>query len=202
MRLYLMRLSAGFLILLSFCSSHHAQKADAPACGIQELAIAAALGDAEAQHDLGVAFHRGDDLPRDLLKAATMWRMAADKGVIAAFNNLGHLSYYGRGVKLDRAEGVRLWRHAAEAGHAESQVHLSIAYSDGRYLPRDYVEAYAWAKTGRLSAEQIRGDDLRREIILMADKQVAASRRNISVQSQLAEAERKAAEYIGKYVPK
>ncbi|HZH32342.1 MAG TPA: tetratricopeptide repeat protein [Pyrinomonadaceae bacterium] len=197
-----MRLSANFLILLSFCTSLYAQKADAPACSIQELAIAAALGDAEAQHDLGVAFHQGEDLPQDLAKAATMWRMAADKGVIMAFNNLGHLSYYGRGIKRDHAEGVRLWRHAAEKGLAESQVHLSIAYSDGRYLPRDYVEAYAWAKTGRLSAEQIRGDDMRREVILMADRQVAASRRNITVPSQLAEAERKAARYIEKYVPK
>lgn len=202
MRLYLMRFSAAFLILLSFCSSHLAQTADAPACRIQELAIAAALGDVEAQYDLGVAFHRGEELPQDLVKAATMWRMAADKGVVAAFNNLGHQSYYGRGIKLDRAEGVRLWRHAAEKGFPESQVHLSIAYSDGRYLPRDYVEAYAWAKTGRHSAEQIIGDEMRRDIILMADKQVAASRRNISVPSQLAEAERKAARYIEKYVPK
>jgi hypothetical protein len=53
-----------------------------------------------------------------------------------------------------------------------------------------------------VSAEQISGDDLRREVILMADRQVAASRRNITAPSQLAEAERKAAQYIEKYVPK
>lgn len=197
-----MKLSASFLLLLLFCSSHYGQAASAPKCELQELAIAAALGDAEAQHDLGVVFHRGEDLPRDLAKAAAMWRMAADRGSIAALNNLGHLTYYGRGIKQDHAEGVRLWRLAAEKRHAESQIHLSIAYTDGKYLPRDYVEAYAWAKSGRLLTEEIVGDDLRLKTFEMAEKQVAATRRNLVTQSQLAEAERKAAEYIAKFVRK
>ncbi|HLL14693.1 MAG TPA: tetratricopeptide repeat protein [Pyrinomonadaceae bacterium] len=197
-----MKLSASFLLLLLFCLSHHGQTVSAPKCELQELAIAAALGDAEAQHDLGVAFHQGKDLPRDLAKAAAMWRMAADNGIIMALNNLGHLTYYGRGIKQDHAEGVRLWRLAAEKRLAESQIHLSFAYSDGRYLPRDYVEAYAWAKSGRLLAEEIVGDDLRRGTIAMADKQVAAARRNLVTQSQRVEAERKAAEYIAKFVRK
>lgn len=197
-----MKLSAAFLLLLLFCSSHYAQTASKPECELQELAIAAALGEAEAQHDLGVAFHQGTYLPRDLAKAAAMWRKAADNGIVMALNNLGHLTYYGRGIKQDHAEGVRLWRLAAEKGVAESQIHLSFAYSDGRYLPRDYVEAYAWAKSGRLLAEEIVGDDLRRKTIDMADKKVAELRRNLVTQSQLVEAERKAAEYIAKFAQK
>lgn len=197
-----MKLLASFLLPISFCSSLYAQTASAPVCKLQELAIEAALGDAEAQHDLGVAFHQGEDLPQDLAKAAALWRMAGDKGIVQALNNLGHLTYYGRGIKLDHAEGVRLWRLAAEKGFSESQIHLSIAYSDGKYLPRNYVEAYAWAKTGRLLAEQIVGDKMRRGTIAMAEKQIAETRRILTMQSQLAEAERKATEYTARFVQK
>jgi hypothetical protein len=196
-----MRLFAGFLVLLSLCSSYYSQEATETKCKLQEMAIDAALGDAEAQHDLGVAFHQGDLLPRDLAKAATMWRLAADGGVVSAFNNLGHLTYYGRGIKQDHAEGVRLWRIAAEKGFAESQVHLSNAYADGRYLPRNYVEAYAWAKTGRLSAQQIVEDSMKQAVIEMAEKSVATARRNLT-EAQLVEAEKKAAEYSAKFIHK
>lgn len=196
-----MKLLASAFVICCFCASSYAQAPSESKCQVQELAISAALGDAEAQYDLGVEFHRGVSLARDYGKAAVMWRLAGNGGIVPAFNNLGHLTYYGRGVKQDYAEGVRLWRIAAEKGFAESQVHLGDAYSDGRYLKRDYVEAYAWAKAGQHYATQIVGGELSKRILEMAEKRIAYARTMLSA-AQVAEAEKRAAEYIGKYGPK
>ena len=196
-----MKLLACIFVICCFCASHNAQVPNESKCQLQELAINAALGDAEAQYDLGVEFHRGVNLTQDYNRAAAMWRLAGNGGIVAAFNNLGHLTYYGRGVKQDYAEGVRLWRIAAEKGLAESQVHLGTAYMDGRYLKRDYVEAYAWAKAGQHFAPQNADAELAKGIIEMAEKRLADARANLSA-TQVAEAEKRAAEYIAKYGPK
>jgi hypothetical protein len=188
--------SAFVVIFLSGC--HYAQQQSESKCRLQDLAIDAALGDSEAQHNLGVEFHRGVNLPQDFSKAAVMWRLASSVGVIESSNNLGYLTYYGKGVKQDHAEGVRLWRIAAEKGFAESQVHLGDAYSDGEYLQRDYVEAYAWARTGRHYAERMDDAALGKSIAQMADNLLADVEKRLS-KAQLTEAENKAAEYISKY---
>jgi TPR repeat protein len=182
--------------------STYAQNATTSRCSLQEMAIDAALGNATAQYNLGVEFYRGEAVPRDYSKAAAMWRRAGEGGITAAFNNLGYLTYNGYGVKQDYAEGVRLWRVAAEKGLAESQVHLGEAYADGKYLRRDYIEAYAWAEAGRYNAEQDIGmniePDISRKILEMAKKFLSATRRNLT-NAQLAQAETKAKEYIGKF---
>ncbi len=59
---------------------------------------------------------------------------------------------WGRG-DYDRA--VQEFRPLAEQGHAQAQVNLGIMYSQGRGVPKDYVQAYRWYT---LAAGQ--GDDL------------------------------------------
>jgi hypothetical protein len=163
-------------------------------CELQELAIDAALGDPLAQHNLGVAFHLGRDVPQDLGKAARLWRKASDAGVIAAHNNLGHLLYYGRGVDQDRGEAIRLWRLAAGQGYPESQVHLGRAYADGRMLDTDLVEAYAWTVAGKRNALEMSDRALGKAIEAMADEQLEILREGLDA-SQLQEAEKRAAVY-------
>ena len=191
--------SAFLVVFLSACQ--YAQQQPESKCRLQDLAINAALGDAEAQHNLGVEFHRGVNIPKDFSKAAVMWRLASSGGVVESANNLGYLTYYGKGVEQNYAEGVRLWRMAAEKGFAESQVHLGDAYSDGEYLQRDYVEAYAWARTGRHYAEGMEDAALGKSIVEMAANVLADVGKRLS-KAQLTEAETRAAEYISKYHPK
>lgn len=140
-----------FAVLLSFVSVNAQAQAAPPSCEIQVLAIEAALGDADAQYNLAVAFHQGEKVPQDLAKSAALWKMAAKAGVVSAYNNLGHLTYYGRGIKQNYAEGIRLWRVAATKGHSESLVHLAFAYADAKFLKIDYVEAYALGRCGKAS---------------------------------------------------
>ena len=47
----------------------------------------------------------------------------------------------GHGVEQDHAEAVTWWTKAAEAGYANSQVNLFIAYSMGKGVGKDPVRA-------------------------------------------------------------
>ena len=196
-----MRVLVGAIFLVIFSVLAHGQTANQNKCALQDLAIDAALGNHEAQYDLGVYFFRGEDVPQDFSKAAGMWRLAANAGMIEAHNNLGFLTYYGKGVKQDYAEGIRLWRKAAEAGFAESQVHLAKANYDERYLILDLVEAYAWAKAGKHFAEKLSRAKLGSEIAAEAEQVLVDLRPKLSPE-RLSEAEQRAASYISKYPPK
>ena len=196
-----MRTLAGVLVLIFTIALPYKQAPDERDCKLQELAIDAALGDALARHNLGVAFHRGEGVPRDYAKAAIMWRQSSSAGVLESYNNLGHLTYYGRGVKQDYAEGLRLWRIAARKGYAESQVHMGFAYSDGKHLKKDIVEAYAWAKAGRFYADRMEDAELGKKIKEMANKLLNDLQSQLT-ERQLIEADGKGVEYIKKFGPK
>lgn len=196
-----MRLLASGFVLIILLSCNYGQGPPKASCKIQELAIDAALGDPQAQHNLGVEFHRGVEIAQDFGKAATMWRRSSEGGIVESFNNLGYLAYYGKGIQQDYSEGIRLWRTAAEKGFPESQVHIAEAYSDGRYLKRDYPEAYAWAKTGKHYARQMEDAELGKSIQEMADNLLADISKLLS-KPQLTEAEKKTNEYIAKFGPK
>lgn len=167
-------------------------------CEIQDLAIAAAMGNPDAQYDLAVEFHKGEAVPQDLAKAAELWKMAAKAGVISAYNNLGHLTYYGRGIKENFAEGIRLWRVAATNGHPESQVHLGYVYSDGKYLKPDLVEAYAWSSAGKYSAGLLDDPEMSKSIVEMVTKLLSIVTPKLSA-GQLAQAEQRTKLYISRY---
>lgn len=198
-----MRTSFYFFLLL-LATAVQAQEAS-PKCVLQQLAIDAALGDASAQYNLGVEFFRGANVAKDYAKAANLWRKASDAGSIEASNNLGYLKYYGRpGVERDYAEGIRLWRFAAERGFAESQVHMAQAYSDGRFLKNDFIEAYAWAKAGKhyssRMSEKIDDPQIDELVATEAQKVLAEVSGKLS-DVEMAAAEKKAAEYIRKFAP-
>jgi TPR repeat protein len=186
------------LFILIISSSVYGQKSDKPTCELQQLAIDAALGDSVAQHDLGVEFYSGKNIPQDYNKAATMWRLSGNQGNAQALNNLGYLTYYGKGIKQDYAEGVRLWRLAAEKGFAESQAHIGCAYLKGNFLNQDFIEAYAWALTSKHFVRQLNDKILAEDIAKMTDDLLFKARKNIS-DVQTVEAEKKAAAYIAKF---
>ena len=169
-------------------------------CDLQETAIGAALGDPEAQYNLGVDFFRGECVPKDLSRSAIMWRKAAASGNVSAHNNLGWLTFHGNGVPQDESEGLRLWRFAAERGHAESQSHLAWAYLKGRGVKRDLIVAYAWAHTS-LASSRIKPefgggpevDSMTRDTL----KEIRAALPS----DQHATAEARSREFISKYTP-
>lgn len=185
----------GIALLASLANSQNSPSN----CDIQALAIEAALGNRTAQYNLAVEFHRGEKVAQDLAKAATLWRLSAKAGDIDSHNNLGHLTYYGRGIKQNFAEGIRLWRIAATNGHSESMVHMAHAHADGKFLKIDYVEAFAWATSGKTAALADDDPEMQKAISEMADEVLAEVEPNLKP-SQLALAKRRANLYVSRYV--
>lgn len=197
----MVKLVASAFVLMALVACQHGRAKTEPKCDLQQLAIDAALGDAQAQYNLGVEFHRGESIPQDYSKAAAMWQLAGKNGVVESFNNLGYLTYHGKGVQQDYAEGVRLWRIAAEQGFGESQIHIGQAYYGAEYLEQNYSEAYAWAKAGTHYARLLEDRELGKSIVEMGEKLIAESQKKLS-EEQLENAEKLAAEYIQKFGPK
>ena len=103
-------------------------------------------GDATAQCLLGEDYYEGQGVPQDYTEAAKWFRLAAEQGHAMAQNNLGVMYDYGSGagVPQDSKETVKWYRRAAEQGNAGAQYGLGLAYCEGRGVPQNFVQAYAW----------------------------------------------------------
>jgi hypothetical protein len=127
---------------------HLVKKPDAPV-NTAVPPVKLSIKEATDQFYIGTAHYRN----KEYAEAYKAWKPIADANILEAYNNLGHLNYYGLGVEKNQQEGVRLWRIAASNGFPESQIHLSDAYFDGDIVPKDLIEAYAWAKAADYFAD-------------------------------------------------
>jgi len=117
---------------------------------------AAEQGNAEGQYRLGLSYYKGEGVPKDYAQAAFWWRKAAEQGEDTAQYNLKNLLHYkDEDVPQDYAQSAHWYRNAAEQGDAKAQWLLGGLFYGGRYVPRDYSEAYFWydlATGGELDA--------------------------------------------------
>lgn len=74
---------------------------------------AAQSGDAAAQFDLGSLYDIGEDVNKDLKKAAQWYRRAAEQGEVAAQYNLAIMYDMGEGVEKDIVQAY-VWMATAE----------------------------------------------------------------------------------------
>ncbi len=194
------RLAILLLISVFYSSAAYSQTSEGPDCELEQLAIDAALGKTIAQYDLGVHFYTGKLVAKDWSKAAFLWQQAAYGRDIRAYNNLGYLNYTGgNGFEANPTEGIRLWRLAAEKGFAESQRFLGKAYSDGKVLRVDLIEAFAWTETGIYSARQMDDNNVTKIPILEdAEKQLDDLRSRMT-DAQIDSGRTKAKKYISRH---
>ena len=96
-------------------------------------------GDAQSQVRLGMLYHAGSGVARDLAKAAELWHLAADQGNAIAECNLGAAYCNGEGVPCDRAKAEMYYKRAAEPSKRcfEAQYGLGCIYFTGG----DYASA-------------------------------------------------------------
>ena len=87
----------------------------------RRLELAAAQGDAEAQHVLGAMHYNGEGGSKDLAEATWLYGLAAAQGNAEAQRSLGAMHYLGNGGPVDFAEARRLYGLAAAQGGAEVQ---------------------------------------------------------------------------------
>ena len=97
---------------------------------VAELEKAANQGEAEAQYNLGMMYHRGIGLMHENHAEAVEWyRKAADQGHAEAQYNLGVMYHRGTGlVHENHAEAAEWYRKAADQGHVEAQYNLGRMY--------------------------------------------------------------------------
>ena len=79
----------------------HSSDQNAQLKSLPELRRLAERGDPDAQWQMGVRYHNGEDVPQDDALAMTWFERAADQGQIDAQSHLGAYYWAGRGVPED-----------------------------------------------------------------------------------------------------
>ena len=101
-------------ILLASILVGVANAEDAPSA--DDVLSAVAQGDADAQWQLGDAYHYGRGVTQDDAEALRWYRAAAEQGSSAGQWRLGNAYYYGWGVARDYAEAVRWYGRRPSRG--------------------------------------------------------------------------------------
>ncbi len=89
------------------------------AMSLPELRKLADQGDADAQYQLGMRYHNGEDVPHDDAQAVQWYLRAADQGNVSAQSSLGAYYWAGRGVPEDLTKAY-FWSEIALAGGDEN----------------------------------------------------------------------------------
>jgi len=105
---------------------------------------AAANGDADAAHRLGVEYMDGKPgvVQRDYAKALQYHRQAAVAGNPMSMFDVGTMYEYGDGVPKDLTQSAKWYGHAANYGLAQAQYNYATMLEAGEGMPKDEVEAY------------------------------------------------------------
>lgn len=103
---------------------------------------AAKAGHSEAQYEVGYCFAFAVGVRYDSVQSRQWIALAAENGYAEAQNKVANgLSGEGK-----FAEAAEWYRKAAGQGDPASQIGLSDCYWDGKGVPQDYCQAYAWAR--------------------------------------------------------
>jgi hypothetical protein len=140
----------------------------------------AELGDAQAQHALGILLLYGRGLAADSTDAAALLAPAAAAGHAEAAYALATLYQDGDGVERDLIEAARLYTIAAMTGHASAMNNLGIMLVLGQGSAPDAASAHTWfgiaARLGDLGAARNRD----RTAAQLSPAELAASERAIA----------------------
>ncbi len=123
--------------------------ADSTPNNIADLIKKAEAGDVKAQYFLGIAYTwKGSNNPEEskrwYSKAASSYRVMAERGDAASQYALGTMYDQGKGVMQDHTEALRWFRKAATQGYADAQSLLGFRYERGMFVPQDHAEALRW----------------------------------------------------------
>jgi len=112
----------------------------------EELASAAAAGDATAAYHVGLLYWEGRGVRRNPTAAVAWMASAAEQGHSIAQLILGLAYDRGDGVPQDFRIAARWMLEAAERGNADAQYHIGSYYRYGRGIAQNAAEAYRWVE--------------------------------------------------------
>jgi len=114
------------------------------AVGTIELRRAAAAGNPIAAVEVAARYAKGGLVPRDLVKAAQWYELAAEQGDAVAQYRIASLYQRGQGVAKDLEAAADWYRRAAEQGNAGAMHNLGVMRSDGVGGRAGHDEAVKW----------------------------------------------------------
>ena len=114
------------------------------ATALREFQPLAKQGNAIAQYNLGLMYHKGKGVPQNYKTAMKWYRLAAKQGNAGAQSNLGVMYNEGQGVPKDYRTAVKWYRLAAQQGYAPAQSNLGVLYALGKGVLKDWVYAHMW----------------------------------------------------------
>jgi len=120
-----------------------------PAKSLPELRRLADRGDADAQWQMGVRYHNGDDVPHDDAQAMQWFQRAAEQGNVAAQSALGSYYWAGRGVPEDLSKAY-FWSEIALAGgdeNSKSRLEGLASQMTQAQVSAARQQAEAWLRT-------------------------------------------------------
>jgi len=124
------------------------------AIAAQEWQPLAEQGDANAQYNLGILYHKGRGIPQDDVQARKWYGKAAAQGLAKAQFSLGTLYFNGEGGPKDYQEALRWFHRASDQGEALAQTKIAIMYDDGEGVPKDKVQAYKWFSLAAMNGDK------------------------------------------------
>ena len=116
-----------------------------------QFEVAAEMGDADAQYQLGLMYQKGKEYEQDFEKAVRWYTLAAKQGHVLAQFNLGLIYHKGNGMPQNYEAAVKWYRLAAERQNSRAQHKLGLMYYHGHGVPQDKKAAEKWWK---LSSKQ------------------------------------------------
>lgn len=118
-------------------------------------------GDPKAQYAVGVCYHKGEDVNKDLQKAAEWWLKSAQQGYVYAQYWIARSYHYGEGVSEDLTKAFEWYLKAAEQEHVGAQFLIGDFYFRGLGVDKNLSKAFGWylkaAEHGQLWAQYMVG---------------------------------------------
>lgn len=98
----------------------------------------------QAQFYLGVMYHFGQGVPRDIEKAIKFYELAASQDNCVALHNLSHIYSLGIGVQKDELKAFEYIKRAANLGSCEHQYLMSKLYKTGSWVAKNKMLELYW----------------------------------------------------------
>ncbi len=113
---------------------------------LQQYFIAAQLGNAKAQNQIGYRYETGEGVEKNFAKAASWYQKSASQGYVYAQTNLGEPYHNGNGLPKDQKTAAKWYLRAANQGFARAQYLLAKAHETGAGVTKDVKLASDWYK--------------------------------------------------------
>ena len=111
---------------------------------IEQFRPLVAEGYAPAQYQMGVVYKQGHGVPKDGMKALSLFELAAKQNYSDAQFELALIYGEGKLVKQDLKKAYALTHKAAKKGLASAQFNLAVMIANGTGVEQDDFKASRW----------------------------------------------------------